>query len=215
MLKYKGKLFFKTPLTDEAVQFLNEWQQNLVDTYNEYRDAVTKAEKETVSLKLNTYSGINFSAQQRWAIYFAMSPMITFQNDCVSIKGSNRKGNIREAVLAYQHFFFSDVGVLKQCLGTEFIEPNQISGIVECSKKQNDTKTQWCYLFKNNQVYSIDSATIKEYEKTPNNFHLELKEDTFHEKLLKYFPPLLEYAKLKSSLAKNKTTTSASKKIKI
>lgn len=211
MLKYNGKLFFNKPLNDEEVFFLNDWQNKLTEIYEKYGKAVTKIEKEQISSELDSFSGINLNKEQKWTIFFAMSPMISFKSDYILIKGTNKKGNIREAILAYQHFFLGENPVMAECMNFKFSEPREIQGIIECKKKKYDEETHWCYLFENKQIYSIEVANKKLYDKNPDLFEKNLKEDTFKSKLDKYFPPIIAYATLKKQLNNQEANTTKRK----
>jgi hypothetical protein len=215
MLKYNGKLFFDTPLTDDEVSFLNSWQQKLVDIYEKYSKAATKKEKEEISAELDTFSGISLSNEQKWTIFFAMSPMIKFTNKYISVKGAHKKGNIREAILSYQHFFLGENPVIAECMNFKFGSAKTLTGIIECEKKQYEEKTNWCYLFENNQIYSIDATNKKTFETTPQLYEKALKEDTFKVKLDKYFPPIIAYATLKKQLSTENRSVSSKRKNKI
>lgn len=201
MLKYNGKIFFDNPLNNKEIEFLQNWQAKLVEINNEYRQAGTKQSKETISEKINTYSGIDFDDKQRWAIFFAMSPMIYFHKDCIELKGQSPKGNMREALMAYHHFFIGNDAVLKECMDLNFLKTHNFSGIVESWKKDKyGDESQWCYLAQNNKISSIDAPTIKDYYENPDKWTKIEKEDTFYDKLVMYFPPLMNYASLKKSI---------------
>ncbi len=214
MLKYNGKLFFDKPLNDEEVIFLNNWQNKLFEIYEKYSGTITKAEKEKVSSELDVFSGINLSKEQKWTIFFAMSPMIKFTNDYILVKGSHKKGNIREAILAYQHFFLGENPVIAECMNFKFSSSKKIEGFIECKKKKLNEETSWCYLFENNQVYSVEVASKKIYDNHPSLFEKILKEDTFKVKLDKYFPPIIAYANLKK-LLNNKEENGTKRRNKI
>jgi hypothetical protein len=199
MLKYNGKFYFDKELSTKELEFLSEWQQKLTEIQSEYLN-VTISEKEDVSKKINTYSSIDFDAKQRWAIFFGMSPMIYFHKDCIELKGQSKKGNMREALLAYHHFFLSENSVLTQCMNLDFMKPHQFSGIVEAEKWSKGIKSNWCYLSENSNISSISSPTINDYKKSPKKWIKIDKEDTFYDKLVLYFPPLIEYAKIKKSI---------------
>ncbi len=207
MLKYNGKLFFNNPLNDKEVVFLNAWQKKLTDIYEKYSKSPSKDEKENISSQLDSFSGISLTKEQKWTIFFAMSPMIKFTNDYILVKGEHQKGNIREAILAYKHFFIGENPVIAECMNFRFSSARQLNGIIECEKRQNDTQTKWCYLFENNNVYSIDAINKKEYQKEPSNYEKILKEDTFKIKLEKYFPPIIAYASLKKQLTTDDSST--------
>lgn len=221
MLKYKGKLNFDAPLSKEELEFLNDWQNKLVEIYKEYWNTTNKDDREIISQKINGYSGISFNDKQRWAIFFAMSPMIHFEEDGIVLKGQSKKGNMREALMAYHHFFLSEDAVLKECMNLSFLKPHNFSGIVEAYKKDKvtDYESNWCYIAENNQIYSVDAVNIKEYEQSPGKWPKVQKEDTFYDKLVRYFPPLMEYAKLKKSINEKNIDTpkveQKQKKIKI
>jgi hypothetical protein len=201
MLKYSGKLYFDKPLNDKELSFLRGWQEKLMEINEDYFPA-TKAEKEIISERINGHTGIAFSGYQRWAIFYAMCPMIEFHKDCIEFDGSSLKGNMREAVMAYHHFFLGENAVLKQCLDLNFLSVHSLSGIVEGWRKDenNGRVSQWCYVVDNNQFTSVEVPTIKEYEKDPLKWKITYKPDTFYEKLLTYFPPLMEYADIKKSI---------------
>lgn len=203
MLKYNGKLYFDKPLSPEELNFLQDWQSNLVSINKDYVKAGSKSQRENISEEINGYSGIAFDEKQRWTIFFAMNPMIYFHKDYIELKGSNKKGNLREAIMAYHHFFIGEDAVLKECMDLNFMKPHNLNGIIEASKKDSSTSTiesKWCYLVENNIFSSIEVDSIKEYEKSPLKFHKIIKEDTFHQHLARYFPPLMNYASLKKSI---------------
>jgi hypothetical protein len=201
MLKYSGKLYFDTPLNDKELSFLRGWQDKLMEIHEDYFPA-SKAEKEIISERINGHTGIAFDGYQRWAIFHAMCPMIEFHKNYIEFEGSSLKGNMREAVMAYHHFFLGEDAVLKQCLDLDFLNVHNMNGIVEGWRKDENTArvTQWCYLVKNNQFTSVEVPTIKEYEENPLKWKVIYKNDTFYEKLLNYFPPLMEYADIKKSI---------------
>lgn len=201
ILKYKGKLHFDIPLNDEELEFLQDWQANLVDVYNEYSEAETKSEKEKISKKFNSYTGIDFDEKQRGTIFFGMNPMIHFHHDCIELKGQSKKGNLREALMAYHHFFLGEDAVLKECLDLSFMKTHNLNGIIESYKDDYKTgESKWCYVVKNNEFSSVDVETIKEYEENPKKWDVTVKEDTFYDKLALYFPPLMSFAALKKSI---------------
>ncbi|NCQ51486.1 hypothetical protein GW796_06245 [archaeon] len=200
MLKYKGKLTFDVPLSDSELFFLTDWQKKLVDINNEYI-ASSKSEKEEVSQKINSYSGLNFTKEQRWAIFYAMSPMIHFKKDCIQLKGSSKKGNMREALMAYYHFFLGDGAVLKECMHVDVLKQHKFSGIVEAHKiTYNGAESRWCYLVEDNNVSSVNASSIKEYKENPDKWPIANKVDNFEDILTRYFPPLIKYAILKREL---------------
>lgn len=219
MLKYKGKIYFDKPLNDEELSFLKDWQEQLVEIHEEYRSTNSKSEKEAISEKFNAYSGVAFDEKQRWAIFFAMSPMIHFHHDCIELKGTSTKGNMREAFMAYHHFFLGENAVLKECMDLNFMQVHNLNGIVEAYKEDKyGEESKWCYLVENNKVSSIEVPTIKEYMDNPNKWVRVEKEDTFYEKLLQYFPPLMDYASLKKSIKKaneEKPVEKAAKRLKV
>ncbi len=204
MLKYNGKLFLNHSLTDEEVHFLNSWQKKLTDIYEKYNKASSKNEKEAISSELDSFSGISLTKEQKWTIFFAMSPMIKFTNKYILVKGEHKKGNIREAILAYNHFFLGENPIMAECMNFRFSSQKQINGIIECEKTQNEETTKWCYLFEDGQVYSIDATNKRDYQKNPYHYEKILKEDTFKVKLEKYFPPIIAYASLKKQLSTDK-----------
>lgn len=201
MLKYSGKLYFDIPLNNEELSFLRGWQEKLMEIHKDYFPA-SKIDKEIISERINGHTGIAFNGYQRWAIFHAMCPMIEFHKDYMEFNGESLKGNMREAVMAYHHFFLGENAVLKQCLNLDFLNTHNINGIVEGYRKDEITKrvTQWCYLVKNNQFTSVEVPTIEQYEKEPFKWKIIHKPDTFYEKLLTYFPPLMEYADIKKSI---------------
>jgi hypothetical protein len=220
MLKYDGKIYFDKPLDEQELSFLKDWQKTLVELYEEYRDAPAKSDKEAISKKINYYSGIDFNDKQRWVIFFAMSPMIHFHNDYMELKGQSKKGNMREAFMAYHHFFLGEDAVLKECMDLNFMKVHNLNGIVEAYKEDKyGDESRWCYLVENNKVFSIEVPSLKLYEDNPTIWHKVEKEDTFYqEHLLKYFPPLMEYASLKKTINKineQKEVTKAPKRLKI
>lgn len=214
MLQYKGCLYFDKSLDSQELEFLSAWQSKLEELYKEYFSTSKKTEREEISLKLNTYCGINFDSYQRWAIFFAMSPMISFEHDKIVLEGKNKKGNLREALLAYKHFFLNDNAVLKECLELDYLKPHNFSGIIEGQKTVDGVATNWCYLFENNQVYSIDAPNIEQYNLNPNKWDKIFKEDTFQDKLNKYFPPLINYANTRKSIYEKINTSVDAKKTK-
>lgn len=201
MLRYDGKLYFDKPLNDEELSFLRGWQEKLMEINEDYFPA-SKAEREVISERINGHTGIAFDGYQRWAIFHAMCPMIEFHKDCIEFSGSSIKGNMREAVMAYHHFFLGEDAVLKQCLDLNFLSVHKLSGIVEGWRRDERTRevTEWCYIVENNQFKSVNAPTVEEYEKDPLKWKIDVKEDTFYDKLVKYFPPLMEYADIKKSI---------------
>ena len=126
---------------------------------------------------------------------------------------------MREALMAYHHFFLGEDAVLTQCMNLDFMKVHNLNGIVEAYKKDKDgEESRWCYLVKNNQASSIEAPTIKEYNENPSKWKQINKEDTFYDKLVRYFPPLIEYASLKKTINNQnsqKVEEKPQKKIKI
>ena len=203
MLEYNGKLYFDKPLSEEELSFLRIWQNKLSEISSDYRKASSKDLKERISQQINSFSGINFNDNQRWVIFFGMSPMISFEKDYIELSGSSKKGNMREALLAYQHFFLGEDPVLKYCMGLDFLKEHKFNGIIESSKYENGGVSNWCYIVENDSIFSVDAPTIAEYQNNPKKWQKIEKKDTFYDKLILYFPPLIKYAEVKKSIDKH------------
>ncbi len=201
MLRYNGKLNFDVPLNDQELEFLTDWQNKLVETNNSFWSTQNKNKREEISEKFNAYAGINFDPKQRWAIFYGMNPMIHFHKDYIELNGQSKKGNLREVLLAYHHFFIGKDAVFKECMDLQFLKEHNFSGIIESYKRDvRNLESRWCYVVNNNDFKSVDSPTIKDYQSNPNRWPATTKEDTFYANLVKYFPPLLQYARIKKSV---------------
>ena len=202
MLKYSGKLYFDKPLSDEELSFLQGWQNKLTEINVDYFPA-TKEDREVISERINAHTGIAFNGLQRWAIFQATCPLIEFHKDYIECNGISHKGQLRESIMAYHHFFFSKEAVLKECLDLSFLKPHNLNGIIEGYRKDERTNkiSQWCYVVKDNNFTSVEVPTISLYESNPDKWEVTNKEDNFYTKcLLVYFPPLMQYAEIKRSI---------------
>ena len=215
MLTYQGKLVFYPPLNNEEYLFFNKWQNLLNKIYNEQSLCSSKDEKNEVANQINTFLGSNLNDGQLWTITFAYSPHLTITHDEIVVDGTYKKGQLREALLAYEHFFIGKNPLLKNYLyeGLQFINEHKLIGQVEAQSYNNkDGYNQWCYIFTGQETYSVNTATIKKYNENPNRYPKDFKEDTLEKHILSYFSKQFhEYAKLNYITSKTKQYTQNNK----
>lgn len=215
MRTYQGKLVFSPPLNNEEFSFFNEWQQLLDKVYREQELYSTKDEKNEVAHQINLFLGANLNDGQLWTIMFAYSPHLTITQNEIVVDGTYKKGQLREALLAYQHFFMGENPILKNYLYDDlhFINQHTLNGAVEAQVyTKEDGYTQWCYIFTENETYSVNTATIKKYEEAPTRYPKDFKEDTLLKHIDRYFSEKFrEYAKLNYITSKAKQYTQNNK----
>lgn len=201
MLTYNGSLVFNTPLSDQECKFLNNWQKLLKNVYEQQSQTSDKQEKANIALQINEAIGIDLTKDQLWTIMFAYNPLISFTNDRILIKGWHKKGQLREALLSYEHLFIGDNPIFTNFLYQDlnFIKKHTFTGIVQAAKYSDKAHNkEWCYLFEQDYVASIDCESKEKYLKNPTIYELDIKKDSFIDKLTKYFPKeFIYYAKIK------------------
>jgi hypothetical protein len=212
MLSYTGTIQLTPHLNQDEVEFLNNWQNKLYSIYHrhihEYSGSRNfKNLSSDLTCEIEHFLGLSLDKNQHWTILFCFSPMIHFTEQGMDIYGSDEKGQFREALLAYQHFFMGEQAVLRDACyeHLSFIQSHVMNGIISCenTKLHDNSSGKWCYLVKDNQIVSVDAPNAQAWLKNPNKYPEMYKEDTTKEKLDKYFPPLIQYARINRSTLDN------------
>lgn len=204
-LIYHGELQVTPPFSNEEVNFLNTWQNILAKEFLEL-DNVNNAEiKNQHYDTIKSFIGLPLDEKQLWLLHFAFNPLIKFETDKIIIEGEHTKGQLRDALLMYQHFFFSKDAFLKKYLPhLNFLNEHTFNGIIQAEKySYKSGYTQWCYLAEKSEISSVDATTINEYLANPSQYPKEIKEDRCWERINTYYPkdsPLMQFLALSLKL---------------
>ena len=105
---------------------------------------------------------------------------------------------------------------MKKCLkDLNFIKPHTFNGILQAEKYSGERYSQWCYIAKNSDMYSVTAKTINDYLSNPGKYPKEMKEDKSFERMNTYYPensPLMRFININNSLEIKNIKT---KKVKI
>ena len=202
MLKYNGYLKFDTPLSEEEVTFLNLWQSLVKKSCDNYKE---DKEDPNCYVPIEQLLSLFLDKNQKWTLFFCYNPLISFDKNGIIINGESEKGQLREALLAYKHFFIGEDPVLKHCIkDPSILKSHTFSGIIESEQTKHTAggfqhKT-WCYIANNSDIYSVQAPTKEIYLDSPESFPKQEKNDTCMEKLDLYFPRIYSYSNLKKSI---------------
>lgn len=212
MLSYTGMIKLTPHLSPDEVEFLNNWQTKLNSIYHRhiydnYGSRNFKNLSTDLTCEIDHFLGLSLDKNQHWTILFCFSPMVHFTEQGMDIYGSDEKGQFREALLAYQHFFMGEQPVLRDACyeHLSFIQSHSMNGIISCenTKLHDKSSGKWCYLVKDNEIVAVDAPNAQTWLKNPDKYPVIHKEDTTKEKLDKYFPPLIQYARINRSTLEN------------
>lgn len=216
---YRGEIFFDKALSEKEVAFLNDWQATLLKYFTKIFDLKNSKTKNKYYQKISDFIGFEMNSKQMWLIEFSFNPSLRFEKDKIVIQGDVHKGQIRDALMLYHHFFFSDDAfMLKYKKGLkEIMQPHIMAhGFIEATKDSfQKGVNHWCYIIQNNDVFSVDTKTFQEYIQNPLKYHKEDKEDKTMARMNQYFPknlPQLQKAAL-DVLLENKPETLKKSKI--
>lgn len=196
MLTYTGFIQCDPPLTQQEVDFFNQWQNLLNEVY---------LVGEESYYRIDQFLGLELNKNQRWTIgTWCYSPHISWTQEGMIVEGSYEKGRFRDALLAYQYFFFGDEPVLKNAKydWLHFIQSHQLNGVIDSYKDEykvksgNHIHSHWLYVVENSDVTSVKNCSLENFLANPSLYPKEGKEDTCWDKLNRYFPPLYRYAKI-------------------
>jgi hypothetical protein len=209
MLTYTGFIELTPHLCEDEVVFLNNWQNRLNSIYhrhiNDYGGSRNFKNLSTdLTCEIDSFLGLSLSKEQHWTIMFCFSPMIHFSQEGIMVYGSDKKGQFRDAVLAYQHFFLGETSVLRDACyeHLSFIKQHAMNGIISCENtapKDLSSTGKWCYLIEDNIIGSVNAPDAQAWLARPEKYEVIEKEDTTFDKLSRYFPPLMLYAKINRS----------------
>lgn len=204
-LIYKGELEVIPPFSNEEVKFLNTWQNLLAKEFLKLDDIQDNDMKNQHYDNIKSFIGLPLDDKQLWVLEFSFNPLISFTNDKIIINGEHSKGQLRDALLIYQHFFFSEDAFLKKYLpNLNFFNEHKFSGIIESEKYSYKTgHSKWCYLVENSEISSVNAHTIEEYWDNPTKYPKDLKEDKSWERINNYYPknsPLMQFLALNIKL---------------
>lgn len=209
MLEYHGSLQITPILSHEEVTFLNDWQYLLNDLYEDYSRG-DDADKEKVVAKISNHLGFPLDHHQVWTLFFCYNPLIKFTNDTVNIDGCTIKGQLRPALLAYNHLFLSEHAVLKNAIiqHIPFLKEHVFNGLIDSYSDKVDKKTglrkqsQWVYIVKESDIYAVDNMTVSQYLQHKEKAIINDKDDICMTHLNKYYPPVIAYGDLNKELQK-------------
>lgn len=209
-LIYHGELKITPHLSEEEVNFLNTWQKSLCDKFSLLDQIKDDDLKSEYYENVKDFIGLPLDKKQLWVLHFSFNPLISFESDKIIIKGEHKKGQLRDALLIYQHFFFSDDSFLKKYLpNLNFIKPHTFDGIIQSEKfSYASGHTQWCYIAEKSKIYSVNAKTIQEYLSNPKNYEKQEKIDKSDERINRYFPknsPLMSFLSLNVKLEPKNT----------
>lgn len=215
-LIYHGKLKITPALSEEEVQFLNTWQQALGEKLSLLDNNKDNVLKTIYYNHINNFIGLPLDDKQLWLLHFSFNPLIRFEKEHIVIEGEHYKGQLRDSLLIYQHFFFSENPFMKKYLPhLTFIQPHTFNGMIESEKFNHKTgHSQWCYLVEKSEIFSVNARTIEEYMKSPYKFPKEEKEDKTLERIEKYYStdsPIMRYLSLNVKLEPKKNITKKAK----
>lgn len=204
-LIYHGELKVTPPFSDEEVIFLNTWQKVLAEKFLELDTVKDEDTKNQYYDSIKNFIGLPLDDKQLWLLHFSFNPLISFEKDKIVIEGEHSKGQLRDALLIYQHFFFSEEPFLKAYLPhLQYFKEHVFNGIIQSEKFSYKTgHTQWCYIAENSEISSINARTIEEYLAKPKKYPKEAKEDKSWERISKYYPknsPLMQFLSLNVKL---------------
>lgn len=204
-LIYHGELMVTPHFSDEEVTFLNTWQKILANKFLELDSVKDEDTKNQYYDSIKSFIGLPLDDKQLWLLHFSFNPLIFFEKDKIIIKGEHSKGQLRDALLIYQHFFFSEEPFLKAYLPhLKYFKEHTFSGLIESEKFSYKTgHTQWCYIAEKSEISSVNAKTIQEYLNNPRKYPKEEKEDKSWERINKYYPknsPLMQFLALNIKL---------------
>lgn len=204
-LIYEGVLEVTPPFSDEEVKFLNTWQNILAQQFLELDSVTDNDMKNKYYDSIKNFIGLPLDDKQLWVLHFSFNPLIRFEHDKIIIKGEHSKGQLRDALLIYQHFFFSEEPFLKKYLpNLKFLNEHTFDGIIQSEKYSNKTgHTQWCYLAEKSKIFSVNAKTSDEYLSNPGKYLKSVKEDKSDDRINRYYPknsPLMQFLALNSKL---------------
>lgn len=200
---YNGEIFFDQELSEKELNFLNHWQSTLLQNFTKIFELKNKKSKDKYYQKISDFVGFDLTSKQMWLIEFSFNPAIHFEKNKILIQGNLHKGQIRDAIMLYHHFFFSeDAFMLKYKKEVkDIIKPKIMTeGFIEATK-DSFTKgiSHWCYIIKNSNVVSVSAQNIQEYNLNPTKYRQEEKLDKTIYRMNQYFPknlPQLQKAEL-------------------
>lgn len=216
-LIYSGELKITPSLSEEEVNFLNAWQIALAEKFSLLDGTKDDALKSKYYENIKDFIGLPLDDKQLWVLHFSFNPLIRFEKNKIIINGEHNKGQLRDALLIYQHFFFSESPFMKKYLPhLNFMNEHKFDGIIQSEKFSYKTgHTQWCYIAKNSEIFSVNAKTIDEYVANPDKFQKQEKEDKSQERIERYYPshsPLMQFLALNVKLEPKNIHT---KKVKI
>ena len=189
---YRGEIFFDKHLSEKEVSFLNDWQATLLKNFTKIFDLKNSKTKNKYYQKISDFIGFEMNTKQMWLIEFSFNPSIHFEKDKIVLHGDVHKGQIRDALMLYHHFFFSeDAFMLKYKKGLkDIMQPHIMThGFIEATKDSIQKGiNHWCYIIKNNDVFSVEAQTFQQYNQDPLKYHKEDKEDKTMARMNQYFP---------------------------
>jgi hypothetical protein len=66
---------------------------------------------------------------------YSFNPLIKFTKNSIIISGEHEKGQLRDALLIYQRFFFSQEPFMKKCIpDLKFLQEHTFDGIIQFEK---------------------------------------------------------------------------------
>lgn len=204
-LIYHGELKLTPALSEEEVQFLNTWQTALAEKFSLLDSTKDDDLKSQYYNNIKDFIGLPLDDKQLWVLHFSFNPLISFEKDKIIIHGEHEKGQLRDALLIYQHFFFSEEPFMTKYLPyLTFMKEHTFDGIIQSEKFSYKTgHTQWCYIAEKSEITSVNAKTIDEYLANPKQFPKEEKEDKSHDRIERYYPknsPLMRFLALNVKL---------------
>lgn len=203
---YDGFLNITPALSNEEVSFLNNWQKTLGSFFDLIDSTNDLSEKEKNNNLIKEFIGLEFNPKQLWLLKFYYNPLLEFTNDKVIISGETTKGQLRQAISIYHHFFFNDDSFMKRYFNNlDFIKNHSLNGLIE---GEIDNK-KWVYIVENNNFSSVSCNGIDDYLKRVKNEQFlfkEEKDDDSSKNIDKYFSPkdnLVLYLDLNKTMPKN------------
>ena len=207
-LTYSGELKIDPPLSQDETDFLNIWQDALLSRFYNLCEMDDHYKSNKNHDTIFEFFNHEFTKPQKWLLKLSASPFISFENDKIVVSGTSEKGQFRDALLLYHHFFFSENPFFSKYLKDfPFSQERKFNGVIEAFKESKEygnlTKTSWCYVAENSAIHSVDAKTIDEYQADPESFLKTLKVDKSSKLMDEYFAknsPLFNFLALDKSL---------------
>jgi len=216
-LIYNGELKVTPSFSDEEVNFLNTWQEVLCKNFLKAYGLKDKSRASKYYENIKNFIGLPLDESQMWVLSYSFNPLIKFTKNSIIINGEHEKGQLRDALLIYQYFFFAKEPFMKKCIpDLKFLQEHTFDGIIQAEKFHYKTgHTQWCYIAEKSEISSVNAKTIEEYLENPKKYPKDEKIDKSWERINKYYPensPLMRYINLNIKL---ETKNDKTKKVKI